>query len=134
MYLNSDNGLLLAKKFEEIPNVTQVRFNHPLRRDVIDLIGEDGLHYCCYVESLNQDQAEQNGSKIYQRVVVYLKKEVYDNVDNHGHLQAMMNERIGSYYKTGIVVDEVPAFEYPFSVDADGNKIAYELTRSNPLR
>lgn len=134
MYIDSDNGLLLVKKLEEIPNVKQVRFVYPLLDNVKELIGEDGLVYSCFIESIDQTNATALGGPVFQTLRVFLSRNTYDNVENHGHIQAMMSERIGEYYRTGVISDTAPRFEYPYSTDADNNQIPYEMTKNNPIR
>ena len=62
-YLNSDNALLLAKKLEEIPNVSQVRFNYVLRDDLKETAGENAINYVCLAESIDQSNAQKIGAK-----------------------------------------------------------------------
>jgi hypothetical protein len=133
-YLNSDNALTLGKLMEEIPNVKQVRFHYVIRDDVIQAMGEKAVVYLCYVESLDQSTAEQIGATVMERFMVIIPENVYEDVNNHGQIQAVMNERIGHYYNTGDIIDRVGPFVYPYSVDADGNKIPYSLEASNQTR
>ena len=133
-YLNSDNALLLAKKLEEIPNVSQVRFNYVLRDDLKETAGENAINYVCLVESIDQSNAQKIGAKSYERFMMVVSEHIYENVENHEQIQSVLNERIGHYYRTGQNVDTVGQYAFPFSVDADGNKIAYSLWRSNPTR
>lgn len=130
MYLNSDNALALAKKLEEIPNVSQVRFNYVLREDLVAEHGPEAVAYRCRVKSLNQDKP----FTVYQTLMTIIEPKTYENVATHGYIQAMMSERVGHYYKTGDLVENVGSFNYPYSLDADGNQIPYEMTKNNPIR
>lgn len=131
MYLNSDNALLLAKKLEEIPNVHQVRFNYVSREDLVEHFGPDAIRYVCRVRSLNQVAGSQTR---YELFFIILEPRTYEDVQSHGYIQAMMNERIGHYLRTGENLQTTGAFSYPYRMDADGNQIPYELTKNNPQR
>lgn len=131
-YLNSDNALALARLFEEIPNVKQVRFNYVLRDDLKEQLGENSINYCCLIESLDQSNVSQIGSTAYERMMVVIPERIYEDVENHGQIQSVMNERIGQYYRTGVISDTAGHYAYPYSVDADGNQIPYSLNASNP--
>ena len=133
-YLNSDNALALGKLMEEIPNVIQVRFHYVIRDDTAQFMGEKAVVYLCYVASLDQSNADKIGSKSTEKFMVIIPENVYEDVNNHGQIQAMMNERIGHYYNTGDIIDKVGPFVYPYTVDADGNKIPYSLEASNKTR
>ena len=133
-YLNSDNALLLAKKLEEIPNVVQVRFNYVLRDDLKENLGANAINFCCLVDSLDQNNSSKIGSKVYERFMMVVSEQTYENVENHEQIQSVFNERIGHYYRTGDIVDTVGHYAFPFSVDADGNQIPYSLFKSNPIK
>lgn len=134
MYLNSDNALLLAKKLEEIPNVAQVRFNYVLRDNLKDELGANAVNYCCMVESLDQSHQDKIGAKVYQKFMIFIAEEQYENTDNHQQIQSVLNERIGHYLRTGEKIDTVGSYSFPYAVDADGNAIPYDLYKSNPPR
>lgn len=134
MYLNSDNALLLAKKLEEIPNVVQVRFNYVLRDTLIQDLGANAINYNCFVKSVDQTNAAAQGSTIYERFMMFIPERIYENVDAHEHVQSVMNERIGHYYRTnGEKIEVVGQYSFPYKVDADGNKIPYRMVDSNPV-
>lgn len=130
-YLNSDNALALGKLMEEIPNVEQVRFNYVLRDDLKEQMGANSVSYTCLVKSLDQSNSHQIGSSALERFIVTIPEHIYEDSENHGQIQATMNERIGHYYNTGERIDNVGHFAYPYSVDADGNKIPYSLLLRN---
>ena len=130
MYLNSDNALLLAKKLEEIPNVAQVRFNYIMREDLVQQYGSEAVAYRCRVKSLKQDQP----FTVYETLMTIIEPRTYEDLNTHGYIQAMMNERVGHYLRTGDLVENVGSFNYPYSLDADGNQIPYELTKNNPIK
>lgn len=130
MFINSNNGLLLAKKLEEIPNVSQVRFNYVMREDLVENYGSEAIAYRCRIKSLNQNQK----FTVYETLMTIIEPKIYENIDTHGYIQAMMSERVGHYYKTGDLVENVGSFSYPYSLDADGNQIPYEMTKNNPIR
>jgi hypothetical protein len=136
-YLNSDNALALAKKLEEIPNVKQVRFHYVLRDHLKENFGENAVVYFCYVESLDQSNADKIGAVSHEKFMSVIEERAYEDVENHGHIQAMMNERIGHYFSTGSKIDnvsELGRFSYPYTVDADGNRIYYSMETNNPNR
>ena len=130
MYLNSDNALLLAKQLEQIPNVAQVRFNYVMREDLVEKYGSDAVAYRCRIKSLKQDQP----FTVYETLMTIIQPHTYENVETHAYVQAMMNERVGHYYKTGDLLENAGSFSYPYALDADGNQIPYEMTKNNPIR
>lgn len=130
MFINSDNALLLAKELEKIPNVDQVRFNYIMREDLVEKYGEQSIAFRCRIKSLKQEHP----FTVYETLMVVIQPHTYEDLSSHGYVQSMMNERIGEYYRTGNLVENVSPFGYPHTTDADGNVIPYEMTKNNPYR
>jgi hypothetical protein len=50
MFVNNPNILVLAKKFETVPHVVQVRFHNPLKTAGKELVGPGGMFFSLMVE------------------------------------------------------------------------------------
>lgn len=132
-YVTSKNGLHLVERFADIPNVAQVRYHHVLRKNLP--FTNDAIFYTLWVKSLDQTGvSDVPGDFIYTPISTILEPEDYEDVSKHGWLQAIMNERVGYYYRTGEKTDNPPSINYPYSYNSDGSANFYNMTDSNPLR
>jgi hypothetical protein len=131
MILRSANALILARLLEQIPNVAQVRFHYVLHKNIP--FSQDAILYKVFIKSLDQSNPIMPGEFAYINISTIVDTDVYENLEKHAGIQYMMNEKVGHYYKNGVVPDIAPAFE-PVGVDEDGNQIPYDLTRNNPVR
>ena len=131
MIIHSQNGLQLARLLELIPNVAQCRFHYVLHKNIP--FSQEAILFKVFIKSLDQTNPPYPGDFNFVAISTILEPEVYDDLSKHNGIQAMMNEKIGHYYRTGTVPDIAPAFE-PFSLNEDGELVPYDMTKNNPLR
>jgi hypothetical protein len=131
MIIHSKNALLLAELLEKIPNVVQCRFHYVIYKNIP--YSPEAILFKVFIKSLDQSNPPYPGDFTFINISIIREPEVYEDLSTHSGIQAMLNEKIGHYYRTGIVPEIAPPFE-PFSLNEEGELVPYDMTKSNPLR
>lgn len=92
----SDQGFQqLIDRMKTIPNVVQVRYHNPLKKQYVDMIGSDGFIITAYVA--NKDQED-----FYLPFITMAPKAVCFNIDKHDSLVQHLQQRVADYIENDV--------------------------------
>jgi hypothetical protein len=89
------NFKTLLDRMKAIPNVVQVRYHNPLKKQYVDLIGADGFIITAYVLSKDHDD-------FYLPFITMAPKAVCFNLDKHDSLVQHLQQRVADYVENDV--------------------------------
>jgi hypothetical protein len=89
------NFKILIKRMKAIPNVVQIRYHNPLKKQYVDMIGDDGYIITAYVA--NKDQED-----FYLPFITMAPKSVCYNLDKHDSLVQHLQQRVADYVENDV--------------------------------
>ena len=89
------NFKILINRMKVIPNVVQVRYHNPLKKQYVDLIGSDGFIISAYVASKEQED-------FYLPFITMAPKIICYNLDKHNSLVEHLQQRVADYIENDV--------------------------------
>jgi hypothetical protein len=89
------NFKTLIESMKAIPNVVQVRYHNPLKKQYVDMIGYDGFIITAYVLSKDHDD-------FYLPFITMAPKGVCYNLDKHASLIQHLQQRVADYVENDV--------------------------------
>lgn len=90
------NFTTLINRMKSIPNVVQIRYHNPLKKQYVDMIGSDGFIITAYVQNKEHDD-------FYLPFITMAPKAICFNLDKHDSLVQHLQQRVVDYIENDVV-------------------------------